>query len=240
MRRVHVVRDLRDDAVVQRRRVEERAHAGQQRQQRAGRQAERVKQRQRVQDHVLRAEIDARRDLLAVREHVRVRQRDAFRHAFRARREQHDRRLVGHDALARVMQRGEAARDGGLDLEPWRDSLAQVLEIDDCRVLAQACRRAARASRRRRSAPTYRCGGSVRLGTRRRGSLRRACSSASPATRPCACKPNNVATAPIAFGNITPTASPRLRFAREERRRAAARARAAGCRSAACARRPRR
>ena len=86
----------------------------------------------------------------------------------------------GTHALARVLQRGEAARDSRLDLEPRRDALAQVLEIDDGRDLAQACRRDARASLRRRTAPTCRCAGSARLGRRPRGPLRRACSSASP------------------------------------------------------------
>ena len=102
--RVGAEQDRRVDAVDELRAPSDSAAAtdtgtsrtpGEQRQQQAARQPEAVKHRQRVEDDVLRIEVDDRRKLMAVGQQVAMAQHDALRRAFRSRREQHHRRLVG-------------------------------------------------------------------------------------------------------------------------------------------------
>ncbi len=93
-RGVRAVDQLRHDPVVQRRGIEIDAHAGDERQHEADRQAEGVEHRQHVEHLVAAAEIDARRGLRGVRQHVAVGEHDALRRAFRARGEQDRGRVV--------------------------------------------------------------------------------------------------------------------------------------------------
>ncbi len=97
-RAVGVVDQLRHDAVVQRRGVVEGAHAGEQRQQRAAGQAERVEHRHGVEHAVGGVEVDHRGDLGDVGQDVAVAEHDALRRPFRPAGEQHDRGGIGRRA----------------------------------------------------------------------------------------------------------------------------------------------
>ena len=81
----------------------------------------------------LRADVDDRRQLMAVRQQVAVAQHDALRRALRARREEHDRRLVGArrvgDAASRAIDRSSAR-----SLANVPDLAAHVLEVEDRRL----------------------------------------------------------------------------------------------------------
>ena len=108
-RRVRAVDELRDDPVVQRRRIEIDPHAGDERQHEADRQPEGVEHRQDVEDLVGAAEIDPRRGLRRVRQHVAMGEHDALRHAFRARGEE-DRGRVVRDRAGRAASRTRRGR----------------------------------------------------------------------------------------------------------------------------------
>ena len=149
-RGVDAVGELRHRPVVQRRRIQKRADAGEQRQQQAAGQPEAVEHGQRVEDDVLRADVDDRRQLMTVREQVAVAQHDALRRAFRARREEHDRRIVG--AFGRC--RGRLASDDRTSARSRRagaNLAAHVLEIERSWPATRAPRPAPRASPSRRT-----------------------------------------------------------------------------------------
>ncbi len=130
-RGIRVVGERRHDAVVQRRGIEEHLDAGERRQNGAAGQAEGVKHRQRVEHDVRRAEVDARRHLIAVRLNVDVAERYALGRALCARREQNDRLGVGvagpggdDVGQPRSKQSGYAR-----ELVEQREPLAHILEI---------------------------------------------------------------------------------------------------------------
>jgi hypothetical protein len=95
---------------MQRRRVEIGRHAGNQRQYDAAHEAERVKRRQRHEQPVLAAEIDARFGLRDVREHVAMGQHHAFGNAFGAGGEQDHGPIVRLARDQRLFRPQRAAR----------------------------------------------------------------------------------------------------------------------------------
>ena len=104
---------------MQRRRIEIDRHAGNQRQHDAAGEAERVEDRQRVEQLVLAAEIDAGRALRDVGQHVAVRQHDALGQAFGAGGEQDHRPVVGlarDQRLFRTLNRPRSLSDGAMVL----------------------------------------------------------------------------------------------------------------------------
>ena len=98
---------------MQRRRIQEDAEAGEQRQQQSAREPEAVEHGQRIEDGVLRTEVDDRRKLVAIREQIPMAQHDALGCAFRSRREQNCRRLVG--ALRAMTGLGQRRLEQGAD-----------------------------------------------------------------------------------------------------------------------------
>ena len=91
---VHPVRELGNGPVVKRR-IEKRPHAGEQRKQHATGQPEAVKHGQGVQHHILRIDIDNRRQLISIRQKIAMTQHDTLWRAFRSRGEQDNSRFVG-------------------------------------------------------------------------------------------------------------------------------------------------
>ena len=118
---------------MQRRRIKIGRDAGDERQHRAGGQAEGVEDRQHVEELVLAAEIDAGRGLRHVGQHVAVGQHDALGRAFRAGGEQDRRPVVGLARHQRLLPVQRAAQ-----LVEERDGRANVLQIDDAHLLARA------------------------------------------------------------------------------------------------------
>ena len=92
-----------------------------------------MEHRQRVEQLVLAAEIDAGRDLRDVGQHVAVRQHDALGQAFRARGEQDHRPVVGLARDQRLLPAQHAAQ-----LVEGADRLADVFQIDDAHLLLRS------------------------------------------------------------------------------------------------------
>ncbi len=130
-RRADVVSQFRYDPVMQRRRVEEDPHSGQQRQHEPCGQAEAVKHRQGVQHGVGRAEIDPGGELAAIGQQVRMAQRDAFRRALGPGREQDRSRIGGRDAEPTMTLRREMPRPQPVQFVGQPDLGTQIFEPDD-------------------------------------------------------------------------------------------------------------
>ena len=123
---VHAVDQLGHGAIVQRRRIEIDADAGNERQHHTNREPERVEHREHVEHLVLAPEVDAGGGLGGIRQHVAVGQHDALRHAFGARGEEDGGPIVGLAGHQRLVIVHEAA-----ELVGKRDGRADVIEIDD-------------------------------------------------------------------------------------------------------------
>ena len=213
-RRIGVVDQRRHHPVVQRGRVVERPHAGDQRQDRAAGQTEGVEHRHRVEHDVGRGEIDHRGGLSAVGEQVAMAQHHALRRALGAAGEQHHRRRVGRT--------GEAAQTPRAAPHPASRAAAPPARYRRGGPRATGSRppppspppagpRRARSTKRREDR------------TRRTSASRQARSIPSaPAvtfstagTRPNACSAMKLTALAAAFGSSRPIASPgRLRPAR--------------------------
>ena len=108
-----------------------RPHAGNQRQDRAAGQTERMEHRHRVEHRVATMKVDHRRQLRAIRQNVTMAQHDAFGAAFGAAGEQHDGR---HRRDRRARQAAAAANQASnlpasLRAMPMRG--ANVLQPDE-------------------------------------------------------------------------------------------------------------
>ncbi len=131
-RRVGLIGELGNDAVVQRRRIKKRAQPRKHWQQRPAGQAERVKHRQSIQHDVRRAEIDSRAYLEAVRLNVGMAQRNPLRSPLGAGGEKNDARLVRIAAPVRevVVKRRYATLQQAEQLVQHGDALAQIFEVN--------------------------------------------------------------------------------------------------------------
>ena len=128
--RVDGVGDLRDDAVVQRRGIEEGPGAGEKRQQQPAGQPEGVEDRQGVEDHVGRVEVDPRRELVAVGQDVGVAEHHALGRALGAGGEEHHRRVPGIAARAVPAEAQQGPAPEAEQLVAQAQALAQVLQVD--------------------------------------------------------------------------------------------------------------
>jgi hypothetical protein len=128
------IHELRNDFVVQRRRVEKETRARQERHERTGGKPVRVIHRQRVEELVIRTEIDDGAQLLDAREHRVVRDRDTFRSRFRSGREQHDRRIL---RIGRRQHRARAPERTRNEPQPVseREILPHLFHIDELHIL---------------------------------------------------------------------------------------------------------
>ena len=167
-----------------------------------------MEHRQRVQQMVGRAEIDARRQLPPVREQIGMAQHDPFRRALRPRGEQDHRRVGCGDAEPAMPRGGEIRRDEAVQLVDQAERGAQILEPDDLDRFGQRRRQGIELCQLDEAA-----GGDdeAQLGgaARRQHGITPAVWFSIAGTRPVACKARNATPAPIEFGSITPTASPR-------------------------------
>ena len=165
-------------------------------------------------------QVEARVDLRDIGEKVGVRQRDALRHALRARGEQHDRRIVG---LALRERRGRpSARRGAC---PSAVALARTSSSQTMRATSPIASTSGRdcPSRRRRARSAR--GGFAPSRRRRRDCAGPAVKLSIAGTRPAACSAMKVTAAPLALGSMRPIDLAR----RRDRRRSCAPARRRRC-----------
>ena len=134
------VRNFRNHAVSERRRVDVNTHAMQQRQQRAGGKAVGMEYGQRIEEFVGRREIDDGAHLRDIGKQRIVAERDAFGPRFRARSEQDHRRARGVARLRQAARKSERPRNQPQFVE-GAELLAQVLDEDDALVAQRIERR---------------------------------------------------------------------------------------------------
>ena len=165
-----------------------------------------------------RAEIDARRELPAVRQQVGVAQHDPFRRALRARGEQDHSRVGGGDAEPAMPRRGDrAARRGRTACRSGRARARRSSSQTICDRFGQRRRQGIelrQLDEAARGDDEAQPGGAA---GRQHGVQTGAYSSASPARGRSPASARKSTPAAIEFGSMTPTARPRAVRARQAR-----------------------